>query len=125
MTQPDGRRHVAYIALTLDGSVGVGVVRYVRGSRAGSAEVAIAVADAWQGQGLGAKLMCLLIEHAQAARVETLFAVSLSENGAARKLAYSSGFTASGGGGIYAGYTRALADGAVTSKRGCGHVPSQ
>lgn len=109
MTQADGQRHVAYIALTPDGSA-VGVVRYVVVAEGGAAEVAIGIADAWQGQGLGARLMCLLVEHARAARLKTLFAVSLSENHAARRLADGSGFAPCGGSGIYANYTRAVTD---------------
>jgi RimJ/RimL family protein N-acetyltransferase len=117
MTQPDGQRHVAYIALTPDGSVGVGVARYIRAAAANAAEVAIAVADEWQGHGLGGKLLCLLIAHARAAELETLFAVTLSENGVAHGLARGAGFAASPGAGIYTDYERAVADG--TPRAGC------
>jgi RimJ/RimL family protein N-acetyltransferase len=108
MTHADGRRHVAYIALTPDESVGVGVVRYVRSGAANRAEIAIAVADDWQGHGLGRKLLSLLIEHAAAAGVDTLFAVTLRENGAARGLARDSGFAVSAEAGIQIDYERAV-----------------
>src|SRR5262249_4548386 len=46
MTQTDGHRHVAYVALTRDETDAVGVVRYVRTTDASqAAEIAIAVAD--------------------------------------------------------------------------------
>src|SRR5438067_1631570 len=44
MTQTDGHRHVAYVALTPDEATAVGVVRYVRNGRdPQTGEVAIAV----------------------------------------------------------------------------------
>jgi acetyltransferase len=50
MTQPDDHRHVAFVALSVDETTALGVVRYVRSaSDPRTGEVAIAVADDWQG----------------------------------------------------------------------------
>jgi GNAT superfamily N-acetyltransferase len=102
MTHIDGRRHVAYVALTLDEATAVGVVRYVRTAdiaRAG--EVAIAVADDWQGRGLGGQLLRHTIEHARRAGLESLAATTLRENAGAARLLRVAGFSAVGGSGRY------------------------
>ena len=102
MTQTDGHRHVAYVALTPDETTAVGVVRYVQAAddpRAG--EVAIAVADEWQGRGLGIQLLGRTVEHARLTGLESLAATTLAENPGAARLLQAAGFSAVGAGGAY------------------------
>jgi GNAT superfamily N-acetyltransferase len=102
MTQVDGDRHVAYVALTPDEVQAVGVVRYVRAAEdALSGEVAIAVADDWQRHGLGVQLLGHTIEHARLAGLGSLAATTLRENSAGARLMEAVGFSAACGGGVY------------------------
>ena len=100
MTQADGHRHVAYVALTPDETKAVGVVRYVRAyDEALVGEVAIAVADDWQGHGLGAQLVSHTIEHARLAGLDSLAATTLRENAGGARLMQAVGFSVVGGSG--------------------------
>ncbi|HET7297049.1 MAG TPA: GNAT family N-acetyltransferase, partial [Gemmatimonadales bacterium] len=100
-----GTRHVVYVALPSGESSIVGVARFVIApGPVRSAEVAIAVADAWQGAGLGAVLLARLIEHARRAKLRRLIAITLSENRAAGGLARSAGFSLARTGGNYTEY---------------------
>jgi acetyltransferase len=102
MTQTDGHRHVAYVALTLDESTALGVVRYIRSAHhPQTGEVAIAVADAWQGRGLGGQLLRDIVEHARLAGLQSLAATTLLENSGAARLLQASGFAAVGSDGPY------------------------
>jgi acetyltransferase len=102
MTQVDGQRHVAWLALTPDEGTGVGVVRYVRAADdAQSAEVAIAVADDWQGGGLGGELLRQTVDHARLAGLDSLTATTLRENSAGAGLLQATGFAAKRGSGMY------------------------
>ena len=103
MTQTDGHRHVAYVALTVDESSAVGVVRYVLSTdNPNEGEVAIAVADDWHHRGLGGQLLRQTVEHARAAGLEALTATTLRENAGAAGLLQASGFSAVGASGPYA-----------------------
>jgi GNAT superfamily N-acetyltransferase len=98
MTQVDGRRHVAWLALTPDESTGVAVVRYVcAGDDGQSAEVAIAVADDWQRGGLGGELLRQTVDHARLAGLDLLTATTLRENSAGAGLLHGAGFAAKPG----------------------------
>ncbi len=109
MTNADGRRHVAYLALTPDETTGVGVVRYVRGEDDPlSAEIAIAVADEWQGHGLGAELVRRTAAHARMAGVRTLRATTLRENTGSLRLLAATGFTPAGADGPHSTYESRL-----------------
>jgi RimJ/RimL family protein N-acetyltransferase len=111
MMEFDGTRHVAYAALTPGETRIVGVGRFVRvPDPLRSAEVAIAVADAWQGAGLGFALLARLIEQARRTRLRSLIATTLSENRAAHRLARSAGFSLAGTGGGYTEYELQLVD---------------
>jgi len=102
MTQVDGRGHVAWLALTPDEGTGVGVVRYVRAADDDqSAEVAIAVADDWQGRGLGSELIRQTVDHARLAGLDLLTATTLRENSAGAGLLRAGGFGVKPGGGFY------------------------
>ena len=102
MTQTDGHRHVAYVALTPDKTKAVGVVRYVRAAdEALVGEVAIAVVDDWQGHGLGVQLVRHTIEHARSAGLESLAATTLRENAGGARLMQAVGFSVVGGSGAY------------------------
>ena len=69
LTQPDQARHVALVA-TQDGLI-VGEGRYVELADSGRAEFAIAVADEWQRQGIGARLLGALMAAARRAGMST------------------------------------------------------
>jgi hypothetical protein len=68
------------------------VARYVRDAQGDQAEFAIVVGDAWQGSGLGTKLMRGLIAAATRAGVRRLVDVTLSESKAMLALAGRLGF---------------------------------
>jgi GNAT superfamily N-acetyltransferase len=103
MTQTDRHYHVAYVALTLDESSAVGVVRYVLSAdNPTEGEVAIAVADDWQRCGLGGQLLRQTVEHAHVAGLESLTATTLLENRGAAGLLQASGFSAVAASGPYA-----------------------
>jgi GNAT superfamily N-acetyltransferase len=102
MTQTDGQRHVAYVALTLDESTALGVVRYVLSTDDPTeAEVAIAVADDWQRRGLGSELLRHTVAHAHLAGLRSLTGTTLRENRGAAGLLQASGFSAVGASGPY------------------------
>lgn len=58
-----------------------------------SAEVALVLADAWQGRGLGRRLLARLVEHAQSAGAQEAAGVVLATNVAMLRLARSMGFS--------------------------------
>ena len=109
MTHVDGEHQVAYAALTPEESDLLGVARYIRTAEGSNvAEVAIAIADDWQGLGLGRALLSHLIEHARTARLERLIATILSENRAAAGLTRATGFALAAREGIYVHYEMAV-----------------
>jgi RimJ/RimL family protein N-acetyltransferase len=109
MMQFDGNRHVVYAALTRDETMVVGVARYVKSpADPRSAEVAIAVADDWQGHGLGRELLGRIIERARLAGLESLTATTLRENRAAARLLRAAGFSLARRAGIHTEYERRL-----------------
>jgi acetyltransferase len=88
LTEIDGLAHHALVAVRLDDpSCLAGVGRYVRlADDFTSAEIAIAVADALQGQGLGRHLGRRLTEHAREHAVQRFVALMLSDNVPAHRL---------------------------------------
>src|SRR5207253_5030087 len=70
----------------------IGEARYVV-TEPGTAEFALAVADAWQGQGIGRLLLSRLERRAAAEGVSRLFGEVLPENKPMQRLAESLGFT--------------------------------
>lgn len=77
LTQVDQRTHVAVVAHA--GGEIVAEARYVR-REDGSAEFAIAVADAWQRQGLARRLLLRLARHAAGQGVQALVGEVLADN---------------------------------------------
>ena len=117
MMRFDGTRHVAYAALTLDETEIVGVARYVMADRRRSAEVAIAIADRWQGRRLGSELLSAIVGRASAAGLDSLTATALSENRAAARLARAAGFAVVDRAGIQTEYELRLSPVAGSTTR--------
>ncbi len=83
LTQADGRRHIALVAVLAldDGDVILGEARCVRGPGEAAAEFAISVADAWHGRGLARRLLRALMDAAAAAGVQAVAGEVLLRNG--------------------------------------------
>jgi GNAT superfamily N-acetyltransferase len=98
-TSIDYHDHLALLASVLvDGEeVVIGEARYVV-SEPGVAEFAVAVADAWQGQGIGRLLLARLECRAAAEGVTRLFGEVLPSNRAMHRLARKVGFAVIPGG---------------------------
>ena len=87
LTRIDQDRHVAWVAqpavlpgTTEEPSPLVADARYVRADDPEEAEFAVAVADAWQRQGLARSLLCLLARHAARRGIRRLAGDVLVEN---------------------------------------------
>lgn len=94
-THIDYDNHFALIAEVCgpDGPVQIGDARYVRdGDDALAAEFGIAVADVWQGKGIGRLLMDRLIQAADAHGVQRLYGDVLRGNRGMTELAKAQGF---------------------------------
>ncbi len=79
------QRDSAAVAAVMDGEV-IGVAQYARKSGAREADLAIVVADDWQRQGLGTRLVAALADHARSVGIES-FAVDIQgDNFGALKL---------------------------------------
>lgn len=91
----DGRDSVAFVATAAadDREVIIGEARYGEPEEAGDArEVALVVADAWQGIGLGRRLLTALVRHAAQAGFGRLFGDVVHSNVAMLSLARRLGF---------------------------------
>ena len=97
MTHIDYHRHMAFAVTTVSDGVEqfVGVGRYVVDVATLSAEIALVLADAWQGQGLGRRLLEILLEHAASAGIREALGTVLATNVAMIRLVRSMGFTVS------------------------------
>jgi GNAT superfamily N-acetyltransferase len=91
MAEVDQHHHVALVARPLGDPTIVADARYVRRADSADAEFAIAVADAWQGAGLGRALLTHLAAHARAHGVRRLFGDVLWGNPAMLALVRSLG----------------------------------
>jgi RimJ/RimL family protein N-acetyltransferase len=97
-TEVDHRRHEAIVAVAPDGRF-AGVARYACPPGVErQADVAFAVADVWQGRGVGSQLACRLLGHARRSGIERLHALTLAENRASRGLLHNLGFAVIGAG---------------------------
>jgi RimJ/RimL family protein N-acetyltransferase len=73
--------HEALVAIAPESGEIVGVARYIRGpSDPAVAEVAVAVADDWQGRGIGTTLLAKLSDRARSAGIKRFVASCLTEN---------------------------------------------
>lgn len=103
LTDVDQRRHVALAAVDPADGAFVGIARYATApGEHETADVAVVVADAWQGSGIGTRLMRDLVARAAANGIPRLTGVTLQGNSAARALLRRVGFR-----------TRAYVDGLV------------
>jgi acetate---CoA ligase (ADP-forming) len=93
LTEVDFGKHVALAAVvSTDGAeTFVGIGRYLRGT-AGTAEVAFAVVDDWQGKGVGTLLLEHLAAIGRAAGVERLEAHVMADNHPMMRVFADSGF---------------------------------
>jgi acetyltransferase len=82
LTEVDQRQHVAWVAEALEpGLPVVADARYVHeADRPERAEFALAVADDWQGRGLGRRLIAHLAAHARGHGVRHLYGDVLADN---------------------------------------------
>ena len=81
LTDVDHHDHEAIVALDPTGTEGIGVARYVRSSEDPTlAEVAVTVADDWQGRGVGTALLSELTDRARAEGVERFSALVQTPN---------------------------------------------
>ena len=80
LTHVDHVAHEAVIALNPDEEI-VGVARFIRENRRSErAEVAVTVADEWQGRGVGTQLLHRLATRARELGVEAFTAICLEDN---------------------------------------------
>ena len=86
-------RGSVFVAETVDGCI-VALAEYAAGDDAGTCEVALVVADAWQGRGLGGLLMDWLLQAARAAGIERAVVDVLCGNDAMLALARRYDFAA-------------------------------
>lgn len=95
-TQVDYQRHFSLIAEVFGEGheTEIGVARYVLPEGSDAAEVALVVADAWQRQGVGERLLCGLIQAAARRGVTWLEGEVLKGNAAMLALARRVGFQA-------------------------------
>jgi RimJ/RimL family protein N-acetyltransferase len=81
LTQVDHRNHEALVAVEAGTGQGIGVARFVRSHRDPEiAEMAVAVADDWQGQGIGSELVHRLTSRAREEGIKRFSASTLEEN---------------------------------------------
>jgi RimJ/RimL family protein N-acetyltransferase len=114
-TEVDHRTHEALVAVGADGAF-VGVARYACGfGETQVADVAFAVADAWQGRGIAGALARRLTEHARRSGIARLHATTLADNRPARRLLMRAGFEASGVDGGLLEFELDLTDGDVAA----------
>ena len=89
----DFSRDMALAAATmLDGETLLGMARYIRDRSGDAAEFAIVIADAWQGRGIGRRLLAKLIEAAGRRGVKRLYGDILATNRPMLELARKLGF---------------------------------
>jgi RimJ/RimL family protein N-acetyltransferase len=87
LTEVDHSDHEALLAIDPGTGNSVGVARYVRDhERRDSAEIAVAIREAWQGRGVGKALLHALADRARDEGIARFTAIMLSENRAMRRL---------------------------------------
>jgi acetyltransferase len=96
LIEVDGVHEVALAAITMleDAELIIGVGRYVVDAEGRGCEFALVVADAWQGRGIGRRMLEKLISVARARGLEVMYGDVLSTNVAMLTLARHLGFKA-------------------------------
>jgi acetyltransferase len=81
-THPDHSREAAYVVIrsTVAGEEEIGVGRFVVGADGETCEFAVTVADAWQGKGIGGRLMRVLLRDARARGLKRMEGYVLGTN---------------------------------------------
>jgi acetyltransferase len=94
LTRIDFSRDMALIAtVTIEGAeTAIGVARYVRLADNASCEFAVTIADAWQGYGIGKRLLSMLVDSARAHGIRRIVGEVLAMNTPMLRLAVSVGF---------------------------------
>jgi len=94
LIEVDGVREVALAAITMldDGELIIGVGRYVLDDERRGCEFALVIADAWQGRGIGRRMLEKLIAIARARGIEFIYGDVLSTNVPMLTLARHLGF---------------------------------
>jgi GNAT superfamily N-acetyltransferase len=93
LCDPDYAHDMAYVALAADdAATQVGVCRYAGADVVHGAEISVAVADAWQHQGLGKLLLSRLVDYARTHGVTRLYSMDSADNAGMRALARERGF---------------------------------
>ena len=85
LAQVDHHEHEALTAVTAEGAT-VGIARYIRLPQPGTAELAVAVADQWQGRGIASLLLHRIAARARAAGMRWLIVECLASNTAIVRL---------------------------------------
>jgi acetyltransferase len=93
-TRIDFSRDMALMATaTIEGAeTAIAVARYVRLADGVSCEFAITIADAWQGRGIGRKLLAMLLDSARGHGMRRIIGDVLATNTPMLRLAHSQGF---------------------------------
>jgi len=108
LTHVDHVSHTALVAVDGAGEL-VGEARYAATEPGGrTADVAITIADAWQGRGVGSRLAAQLVRVARANGMARLSALTLADNVAAQRLLRRIGFRLAGSDGDALEYELAL-----------------
>jgi len=81
LAQVDHHEHEALTAVTAEGTT-IGLAQYIRLPQTRTAELAVAVADQWQGRGLGSLLLHGIAARARAAGIRWLIVECLASNAA-------------------------------------------
>ena len=86
-------RGLPFTSTTVEGiETAIGVARYARLADGLSCEFAVTIADAWQGRGLGKRLLAMLIDSAREHGVKRMIGEVLATNTPMLRLASSLGF---------------------------------
>jgi RimJ/RimL family protein N-acetyltransferase len=94
-TNIDYSDHLALVAEVFEDGreIAVAEARYVRSKDSATAEFAVSVAEAWQGQGLATRLLATLLCRASTAGVQCMVGETLATNDKMLHLARKAGFT--------------------------------
>ena len=94
-TQPDYDREIVLTAISENKSHEkmIGVARIISGSKLNEAEIAVLIADKWQGRGIGANLMKYCLDLAGKRGIEKVYGIVLPENKQMLSLCKKLGFT--------------------------------